>query len=454
MDASIPAKILLIVGLIVANAFFVAAEFALLRVRRGRVEELAGSGDRVAASVERALRGLDRAISGTQIGISASAIALGWFGEPIVAGGLESAFVLLGLRLPGAVLHAIALALAFSLIVSLYLLLGDLLPRIAAFDRPDAISRLVAIPLNGFNRLLAPAIWLLNRSAALLARAAGLHPADTRYRIHSPEEIELLVQQSLEEGVVEEDEHAMIHGVFGLTRTTVREVMTPRTDIIGAETSSDLDTVLETAAESGFSRLPVYEESLDNIIGVLLVKDLLPWLAREGRETLTARTLVREALFVPGSKPVDDLLAEFRFQKVHMAIVVDEFGGTDGIVTLEDLLEEIVGEIFDEHDVAHAELAIEADGRLLLDGGVAFSELVDRLELPSLEADYDTVAGYVIAELGRIPEVGERVQLADRALEVLELDDRRVTRIAVHPPPPEGSVEGTGDRRQDDEGES
>ncbi len=454
MDVSAPAKILLVLGLILANAFFVAAEFALLRVRRGRVEERAGTGDRLAASVERALRDLDRAISGTQVGISASAIALGWVGEPILAGGLESAFLLLGFRLPGAALHATALALAFALIVSLHLLLGDLLPKIAAFERPDAISRLVAMPLNGFNRLLAPAIWLLNRAAALLARAVGLHPADTRYRIHSPQEIEVLVQQSLEEGVVEEDEHAMIHGVFGLTRKAVREVMSPRTDILGAEAGASLNTVVETAAESGFSRLPVYEESLDNIIGVLLVKDLLPWLAREGRDALTARSLVREALFVPGSKPVDDLMAELLFQKVHMAIVVDEFGGTDGIVTLEDLLEEIVGEIFDEHDIAHAELAIEADGRLLLDGGVAFSELVDRLELPSLEGDYDTVAGYVIAALGRIPKVGETVQLADRALEVLELEDRRVTRIAVHPPLAERSVEGTGDRRQDDEGES
>ncbi|MFB6240054.1 MAG: hemolysin family protein [Gemmatimonadota bacterium] len=213
--------------------------------------------------------------------------------------------------------------------------------------------------------------------------------------------------------------------------------MTPRTDIVAVPVDADLDEILGVAGESGFSRLPVYGESIDDIRGVVLVKDLLPWLRREDRDQLDVEEVSRSAIFVPDTKPVDDLLAKMRMEKVHMAVVVDEFGGTDGIVTLEDLVEEIVGDIYDEHDTAEPEVVVREDGEVELDGGVSLSDLQERFELPreAHQEEYDTVAGYVIGQLGRIPESGEEVPLGPASLEVTEITERRVTGLQLHLPP-------------------
>jgi CBS domain containing-hemolysin-like protein len=452
MDLSALLRLLAVLLLVAANAFFVAAEFSLVQARRRRTEELTGVGDRLARAVDRAQRDLDRAISGTQLGITLASLALGWIGEPAVARLVEAGFVALAVQASPAVVHGISIFIAFSLIAYLHVVFGELLPKTVALNQPERVSRIVSLPLLGFHRLLSPAIWLLNRSSDFVLRAFGLRTATAKERVHSPEEIELFVQQSHAEGVVEEDEQAMIHGVFELTRTVAREVMTPRTDIVAVEADSTLDEAIRAAAESGFSRLPVYEDTIDSIIGVLLVKDLLPWLVRREGEGTKSRKLVRDAVFVPDTKPVDDLLSELRHQKVHMAIVVDEFGGTDGIVTLEDVLEEIVGEIYDEHDVAVSGIAIDPDGRILVDGGHSFSDLLEQLGLEAEEGEYDTVAGYAINALGRIPEVGQRVPLGTGELEVLELIDRRVTRLEVRPGDAESEV-GGGEGSSPDPGE-
>lgn len=435
MDPSLPLQISIAVLCLAANAFFVAAEFALVRVRRTRIQERAEEGDRLARAAERSLEDLDRSISGTQLGITLASLGLGWVGEPAVAEPLSHLFA--GLPAPWSVVltHGVAVAVAFALITFLHIVLGELAPKTTALLRPEQVSRLVAVPLNLFNRVAAPAVWFLDSAAGLVVRGMGLDQAAGEVRVHSPEEIQMLLQQGREEGVVEQDEEAMIHGVFELTRTIAREVMTPRTDIVAVEADADVDDVLATAAESGFSRFPVYEGSLDEIMGVLLVKDLLPWL-RSGKESgFRADAVAREAVFVPDTKPVDDLLAELRRKKVHMAVVVDEFGGTDGIVTLEDLIEEVVGDIYDEHDVARAEVRMEADGRVLVEGTVSLSDLVEEFDLGDVEVEYDTVAGYVMGQLGRIPEVGERVTLDSAELEVLEIRDRRITRLRLHIPP-------------------
>ena len=429
MDPSIVLRLLAVFGLVAVNAFFVAAEFALVSARATRIRELAAAGDRRALSVERAQADLDRAISGTQLGITLASLGLGWIGEPAVARTIQPLLGAFSITSPVA-LHTVAVALAFGIITYLHIVLGELAPKTVALVRPETVSRFVAPPLNAFNRLVSPGIWLLNGSSSLFLRLIGLHSRTGAERVHSPEEIEMLVHQSLREGVVEEDEQAMIQGVFELTRTVAREVMTPRPDIVGVPADATIEDLLVVAAESGFSRLPVYQESIDRIVGVVVIKDLLPWIVDRSRTAPSAREMMREALFVPDTKPVDDLLAELRSQKLHMAIVVDEFGGTDGIVTLEDLVEEIVGEIYDEHDVAHADIAVEPDGRIVIDGGYSFSDLLAKFDL-TWEEEYDTVAGYVIAALGRIPSVGERVSLGEAELEVLELRERRITRIEL-----------------------
>ncbi len=426
--------LLLVLVLVLANAFFVAAEFALVAVRRSRIEELALRGDRMAQRVRKAQENLDRSISGTQLGITLASLGLGWIGEPVVARLIEGSFVILPDPMSVVATHAMAVAIAFALITFLHIVLGELVPKSAALLRPEAVSRWVAGPLNLFNLLVSPMIFVLNGAAQLIVRAAGGGNLTTSQLVHSPDEIEILLRQSRAEGVVEVDEEAMIHGVFELTRTVAREVMTPRLDIVGFPEGTDLKEVLATAAESGFSRFPVYRESIDDVAGVVLVKDLLKWVGKSATdEEFKLSGVMRPPFFIPDTKPVDDLLAEFRRQKVHMAIVVDEFGGTDGVVTLEDLVEEIVGEIFDEHDVAEAEIELLDGGRVRVDGGADFEDLLDQFDVGTVEGadEYDTVAGYVIGQLGRIPSAGERVALGNAMLEVIETLDQRVTRLEL-----------------------
>ena len=452
--------LLAVVLLVLANAFFVAAEFALVAVRRSRIEELADRGDRKAQSARKAHDNLDRSISGTQLGITLASLGLGWMGEPALARLIEGSFVALPDPLSGIATHAVAVAIAFSILTFLHIVLGELAPKSAALMRPETVSRWVAGPLNLFNVLVSPAIYVLNGAAQLVLRAVGAGDLTTGERVHSPEEIEILLRQSRAEGVVEQDEEAMIHGVFELTRTVAREVMTPRTDLVGFPEGTALEDVLATAAETGFSRFPVYRESIDDVAGVVLVKDLLQWVAKPESETAGEFRLdrvMRAPFFVPDTKPVADLLAEFRRQKVHIAIVVDEFGGTDGVVTLEDLVEEIVGEIFDEHDATEVEFEVLGGGRVSVDGGAALEDLLDKFEVREVEVqdEYDTVAGYVIGRLGRIPSAGDHVQLGNASLEVIETQDQRVTRLELRlpgsvvwePEESEPAIDGEGNSR-------
>lgn len=426
--------VLAVLVLVLANAFFVAAEFALVAVRRSRIEELAERGDRMAQRVRKAQENLDRSISGTQLGITLASLGLGWIGEPALAGLIEGAFA--NLPDPASVIatHAVAVAVAFAVITFLHIVLGELVPKSAALLRPETVSRWVAGPLNLFNLLVSPLIFVLNGTAQVIVRAVGGGTITTSQLVHSPDEIEILLRHSRAEGVVEQDEEAMIHGVFELTHTVAREVMTPRLDIVGFPEDTELVEVLSTAAESGFSRFPVYRESIDDVAGVVLVKDLLKWVGKPvPEEKFHLGNVMRPPFFVPDTKPVDDLLAEFRRQKVHMAIVVDEFGGTDGVVTLEDLVEEIVGEIFDEHDVAEVEIEMLDGGQVRVDGGADLEDLLDQFDVGIVEGadEYDTVAGYVIGRLGRIPSAGEHVELGNATLEVIETQDQRVTRLEL-----------------------
>ena len=294
-----------------------------------------------------------------------------------------------------------------------------------------------------------PLLWVLNAIAVPIAsRRGGDFPVGYG-QVHGPEEIEALLRHSRAEGVVEEDEEEMIHGVFELTRTVAREVMTPRPDIVAFSETATLDEVLDTVAESGYSRVPVYRESIDDVTGVVLMKDLLRWMRRSPAEEFSLTRVMRGPFFVPDTKPVDDLLAEFRDQKLHLAVVVDEFGGTDGVVTLEDLVEEIVGDIFDEHDVAEEEIVVLGEGRARIDGGADPADVIDQFGIGDVEDvdEYDTVAGYVIGKLGRIPESGEIVRLGSAELEVVETAEQRVTSIelrVVGSGPSDGESAGNG----------
>ena len=433
MDSLSVARIVAILGLVAANAFFVAAEFALVASKHLPQEEPGEEPLRADPRVARARRSLERPISSAQVGITLSSLALGWLGvtwlAPVIHGALDAA----GVPLPSGVGFTVGVLVSLFAIAALYLVLGELVPRAIALRRAGTMARLVAAPMNVFTALMSPLLWALNAIAVPIASRSGGDVPGGYGQVHGPEEIEALLRHSRAEGVVEEDEEEMIHGVFELTRTVAREVMTPRPDIVAFPEAASLDAVLDTAAESGYSRFPVYRESIDDVTGVVLMKDVLRRMRRSPAEEFSLTGVMREPFFVPDTKPVDDLLAEFRDQKLHLAVVIDEFGGTDGVVTLEDLVEEIVGDIFDEHDVAEEEIVVLGEGRARIDGGADPADLIEQFGLGDVDDvdEYDTVAGYVIGKLGRIPETGETVRLGSAELEVTETAEQRVTSIEL-----------------------
>ena len=433
MDSLLARRIVVLLGLVAVNAFFVAAELALVASKHVPREESGQGPMRDGPAVMRARRSLERPISSVQVGITLSLLGLGWLAVTLLAPAIQSALNTAGIPLPSGVNLTVAVLVSLVAAGALYLVLGELAPRALALSSAPQISRLVATPLNVFTALVSPLLWALNAVAAPIVSRSRVDVPAGYGRAHGPAEIEALLRHSRAEGVVEEDEEEMIHGVFELTRTVARGVMTPRTDIVAFPETASLDEVLDTVAGSGFSRFPVYRGSIDDVTGVVLIKDLLRWMRRSPTEQFTLTGAMREPFFVPDTKPVDDLLAEFRDQKLHLAVVVDEFGGTDGVVTLEDLVEEIVGDIFDEHDVAEEEIVILGGGRARIDGGADPADLIEQFDLGDVEGvdEYDTVAGYVIGTLGRIPETGEVVRLGSAELEVAETTEQRVTRLEL-----------------------
>jgi CBS domain containing-hemolysin-like protein len=448
MDSLSVARIVAIWALIAANAFFVAAEFSLVAYKRPPPEEPGAEGHGPDRAIGRARRSLERPISSAQVGITLSSLGLGWLGMTWLAPVIQEALNGVGLPIPSGLSYTIAVLLSLVGIATLYMILGEFIPRAVALDHKERVAHLVAAPLNLFSALLSPLVWALNAIAAPIASRNG-EVSGAFGRVHGPAEIEALLRHGRAEGVVEEDEEEMIHGVFELTRTVAREVMTPRLDIVAFPETASLDDVLDTATGSGFSRFPVYRESIDDVTGVVLMKDLLRWMRKAPETGFSLTEVMREPFFVPDTKPVDDLLAEFRDQKLHLAVVVDEFGGTDGVVTLEDLVEEIVGDIFDEHDVAEEDIVHLGEGRARIDGGADPADLIEHFDLGDVDGvdEYDTVAGYVIGKLGRIPEAGEIVRLGLAELEVSETNEQRVTSLELRVVGPKVEEEESGPDR-------
>ncbi|HEX6133665.1 MAG TPA: hemolysin family protein [Longimicrobiales bacterium] len=428
--------------LVAANGFFVAAEFALVGARRTRIEALARTGNRRARMAEAAIHRLDHYISGTQLGITLASLALGWVGESTIAAIIVTVFD--GLPPPFDVIasHVVATVIAFLFITVLHIVLGELAPKSLALLFPESVSMWTAGPLILFSRVLTPFIAFLNGAANLLLRIFGLRSPREAERVHRPEELEMLLTQTYEHGLLREDPVEMIRGVFGLSDTTAAEVMTPRTAVIGVPVGRPITETAAFILEQGHSRYPVFEETIDRIVGVILARDV--WRAQT-LGTTDLREIMRPGLFVPDTKPVEALLREMRRERAHLAIVVDEFGGTAGIVTIEDVVEEIVGEIADELDEVPAEVTHGANGELLISGGFAISGLNELYGLRLPDEDYTTVGGFVLGRLGRVARVGDEVTIRGGTLRVLEMDGRRVARLAVFLAPPPAAADDGGE---------
>jgi CBS domain containing-hemolysin-like protein len=416
-----------VVVLVLANAFFVAAEFALVGARKTRLDAMALAGDRKATLARRAVQSLDRSISATQLGITLSSLGLGWIGEPALAGLIEGGFSFLPDALQPVAVHTIAVAVAFSIITVLHIVLGELMPKALALLYPEDVSRWVAFPLVGFAWVMTGPIKVLNGSANALLKLFGVRPVGEHDRVHSPDEIRMLVEQSQEGGQLGKQDARLLEGVFEFTEKTAQDVMTPRTEIVALEARLTVEQAADIVAEAQRSRYPVHVDSLDEIVGVVHAKDIL----RALREAPTASvgSIVRTPLLVPSTREVEDVLTDMKRLKVHMAIVLDEYGGTAGLVTMEDLLEEIVGPIFDEYDAA--ERPAPAEGKPLIDGSLPISQFNAEHDTAIDDTDYTTIGGYLFGQLGRLPQVGDRITTDGMTFEIVEMEARRVKAIRL-----------------------
>ncbi len=433
MEPAIPGPVLeliLTLALVGANAFLVAAEFALVRVRRTRIDELVAQGREPARWTQRAIRSLDRSIAAIQLGITMVSLALGWVAEPALSIFTAPLVRLLPLDLSDAVSRSVSAALAFALITFLTVVVGELTPKSIALRHTERAALFVSRPIVVLSALLRPAVWLLTTSADRLVRLLGVRPASSREVVHSVQELKMLVSASAAGGVVESEELDMLDAVFDLGETLVRQVMIPRTEMVALPAEASLEQIIAVALRYPFTRFPVYEGNLDQIVGILHLHDVMRARHSVPPEAATARGLMRPALFVPENIDVVTLLRRLRARHQRLAIVLDEYGGTAGLVTLGDLLEEIVGEVSDEFEKEEAIRQLP-DGSWLIDGLTAIDEVNERFGLQLEDPHYDTIAGYILGQLGRLAQVGDSVPAGDYRLRVEALDGRRIARVSL-----------------------
>lgn len=429
-----------VLGLVAANGFFVAAEFALVKVRKTRIDQLVDEGSRAAKVVQGQLAHLDNYIAATQLGITLASLALGWVGEPALAHVFEPLFArIVGADGSSVLSHALAFGISFFLITVLHIVMGELVPKSIALQRSEATILWVARPLGVFNSVFRPIVLLMNGIGNLVVRSFGLESTDDHAAIHSVEELEMLVAQSREAGVLKPSEERMLRRVFDFGDKRVSQVMMPRTEVEGIPSNAKFPELIELAATRRFTRFPVYEDTLDDIIGVFNIKDLFETVYQsqsDRKPTFNLRSLIRPVISVPGVLTIDDLLTKMLAEQTHMAVVIDEYGGTAGIVTFEDILEELVGDVRDEFDTNEEEsrhpVEVRKDGSSSISGLMTVSEFNDQFgtELSEQEG-YDTIAGYVLMQLRRSAEVGDEVSVGQYSLQVDEMADLRIARLIV-----------------------
>jgi CBS domain containing-hemolysin-like protein len=411
--------------LVLANGFFVMAEYSFVRVRGTQLQELAKAGSARARLGAHISGRLDTYISAAQLGVTLASLAIGWIGEPAVAALVEPLFR----WLPEPVFHVIAFLLAFGAITYVHIVVGELAPKYLALQRAVQLALLCAYPLDLFYRVMFPFIWFVNNSANSLLRWIGIKPRSD-LNVHSDEELKMLIAASAREGVLQESERVIVGNALDFADTLVRQVMVPRTEIVAVPEELDLAGLIAMARQHRLSRFPVYRDDLDHTVGVVHVKDLVG-VDRSSRAK--AHDIMRRVPAIPETLRLDQALAEFRRQHAQLAIVIDEYGGTAGLVTLEDVLEELVGEVGDEFEEKDASPPIreEAPGVYLIDGLVGLAELRERLHLELADEPYDTIGGMVFGRLGRLAKVGDAVEVEGYRFQVTGVDGRRVSQVRI-----------------------
>ncbi len=427
---------LLAVALIVAmNAFFVISEFALVAVRRTKLEARAKSGN---GKAEAALRLLDNPtlfISAVQLGVTVASLALGWIGEPTVAALLRPIFTSIASEgYFGYISHLISIVIAFSIITFLTIVFGELVPKMIALERAESVALLCARPLEIFVRIFRAPLWILNSTGKAIGRLLGLKSTLDHASAYTETELRQLIDIARESGHLRAEERRLIHRVFEFSDTLVREAMIPRTEMAAIPSDSSLIQITKAFDEFRYSRLPVFRESLDNVIGFIHSKDVMPYLSKPERFTL--EDVLQPPLYVVDTARLEDVLRQMQKAKSHFGFVVDEHGGLEGIITLEDLLEEIVGDISDEHDEeVNEQITPAGDRNYIIDGGLAVRDLNRRLRLAVPESEaYTTVGGFLMTAAGHVLKPGEIVKHNGLLFQVERVERRRVMRVRLELP--------------------
>ncbi|HEX8748145.1 MAG TPA: hemolysin family protein [Pyrinomonadaceae bacterium] len=423
-------NIIIVVLLVLANGFFVASEFALVGVRRSRVATLAEAGDRRAKRLLGLVDNLNAYISATQLGITLSSLALGWIGEPAIAHLLE--LPLKG-RVSDAVLHTIAFAVAFSIITFLHIVLGELAPKTIALERAEKTAMAIALPMQIFYKLFYYPIRLLDWAGTRTVRLMGLQHSGEHASIYTEEELRQLIDISRQSGHLEEEEQKLISNVFDFSDAAVREAMIPRTAVDAIPITATIEETKQAFRTLGYSRLPVYRDRIDDIVGILFRRDLEPYLEQPQADGFNLEKLLHPPQFIPAAARLGAALRHMQSTRTHLSIVVDEHGGMEGIVTLEDLLEEIVGEINDEYDEeVRSQIMKEEDGTYLLSGMLTVRDANRRLNLRLPEVGgYTTLAGFLLSQAGRLLQEGETVEYDGMRFRVERIDRRRIRRVRL-----------------------
>jgi putative hemolysin len=414
-------QVVAVLLLVLGNAFFVAAEYALVTARRSRLMELAESGSRRAKIALRIMDSPVRFIGTVQLGITGFSIALGAVGEPIVEHWIDDPLLSSG----------VAFIIAFAFVTYLHVTLGELVPKAIALTKNESTALWVALPVEAVYIVSRPLVWFLQESANAFTRLFGIEPAPAGIVAHTEEDIRMIVAQAGETGVVEEAEQEMLYKVFDFADKEAHEVMVTRPEVVAISVDLPAEECLAAVIDSPFTRYPAYRGSFDEIVGVLHVRDLFSALYAQGMENVQIEQLLRQPLFVPETKDLGALLTEFRVQNQHMAIVVDEFGAMQGIVTLEDLLEEIVGEIEDEYDLPDESVQQIDDRRIRIGGTFPIDDFNERFEQELPLEDYHTVAGFVFGQLGRVAQEGDEVFWNGLRFGVVETDGARIEQLEV-----------------------
>jgi CBS domain containing-hemolysin-like protein len=422
-----PLLVAVALGLVLVNAFFVAAEFAMVRVRPTRVQELVEEGHWQARILATLQRRLDAFLSATQLGITLTSLGLGWIGEPAFAHLLAGVFAALGIESPR-VIQNTSIAVAFAVITFLHIVIGELVPKTYAIRFTERVALWVAVPMRLFQLVFAPALWLLHRAARSTLALLGV-TADTSGELaHSEEELRMVLAESHRLGVLSGTKRQLLENVIDYTERTARHVMVPRADIAYLSLAQPLEENLAVVTQAAATRFPLCSTDIDHVIGMIHVKDL--FIRRDQiRASEDLAAIKREILFVPETRPLDLLQRDFQQRRTHMAIVVDEYGGTSGLVTLEDVIEELIGEIQDEFDREPPSVQETPEG-VVFDGLTLIDDVADRLgvKLPET-SDVSTLGGFVTAQIGRMPRPGDKISVDGYELKVVEIKGRRVTKV-------------------------